>query len=373
VPPSGGGAPPGGDRPAGSGGELPFGLGQRLFARVVQVPEAGRVILEVAGERLLASTPIPVGEGDVLAVVVRGLGPVVELAVEAPPVAFSDRAYALAAIRQALQQAGRSSPLSPAELDVLARALERTGWGGGPPGASARDRLLALVRPVALGQEPEALAAQIHERVSAGGTFFEARAARASAEGRGTALLEGDLRWLLAALGRASAASPEVEPLRQRLVHEAITRQLDAVLARVSDGETRVDVPVLFGTFESRARLAVTDDGPPPAPEARPGGRAIALTVTHPDLGAVHAAAHWAPAAGPARGRGDLQVRFAVRDAAAADALAPGTSDLRSRLQDTGFRHVGVTVVVDPHAADPPPDRPAGDPPPGGSIVSALA
>lgn len=374
VPPPGGGAPSGGDRPAGGGGDLPFGLGQRLFARIVQVPEAGRVILEVAGERLLASTPIPVGEGDVLAVVVRGLGPVVELAVEAPPVAFSDRAYALAAIRQALEQAGRSTPLTSAELEVLARALEHAGWRGGPASASLRDRLLALVRPVALGQEPDALAAQLQERVAASGTFFEARAARTLAEGHGTAALEGDLRWLLAALGRVSGASPELEPLRQRLVHEAVIRQLDAVLARVTDGESRVDLPVLFGTVESRVRLAVRDDGPPPAPEARPRGRAIALTVTHPELGPVHAAAQWAPAASLAGGsRGELQVRFAVRDAAAADALTPGTSELRSRLQDAGFRHVGVTVVVDPHAADPPPDPPGGDPPPGGSIVSALA
>jgi hypothetical protein len=332
------------------------------------------VILEVAGERLLASTPIPVGEGDVLAVVVRGLGPVVELAVEAPPVAFSDRAYALAAIRQALQQTGRSTPLSPGEVEILASALERAGWGGGPPGSSPRDRLLALVRPVPLDQEPGALAAQLQERVAAGGTFFEARAARATAaEGAGTAALEHDLRWLLAALGRGTAATPELEPLRQRLVHEAVTRQLDAVLARVADGGTRVDLPVLFGTVESRARLTVTDDGPPPAPGARPRGRAIALTVTHPELGPIHAAAQWAPAGALAGGhRGDLQVRLAVRDAAAAGALAPGTADLRWCLQAAGFHHVAVTVVVDPHAADPP-DRPPDDPPPGGSIVSALA
>jgi hypothetical protein len=159
----------------------------------------------------------------------------------------------------------------------------------------------------------------------------------------------------------------------QRLVHEAVTRQLDAVLARVKDGETRMDLPVLFGTVEGRARIAVTDDGPPPAPDARPRGRAIALTVTHPDLGPVHAAAQWMPAAGLGGHRGELQVRFAVRDAEAADALDPGTADLRSRLQAAGFRHVGVTVVVDPHAADPPPDRPPDDPTPGGSILSALA
>jgi flagellar hook-length control protein FliK len=374
VPPPGGGAPSGGERPPGSPADHPFALGQRLFARVVQAAEAGRVVLEVAGERLLTSTPIPVREGDVLAVVVRGLAPVVELAVEAPPVAFSDQGYALAAIRQALQQAGRPTPLSAAELEVLARALERAGWGSGPSGASPRDRLLALIRPVPLGGDAAVLAAQIQARVASSGTSFEAHAARATAEGRGTAPLESDLRWLLAALGRASAAAPELEPLRQRLVHEAVTRQLDAVLSRVTDGETRVDLPVLFGTFESRARLAVTDDGRPPAPDTRPRGRAIALTVTHPELGPVHAAAQWAPASGLGAGhRGELQVRFAVRDAAAADALAGGVADLRSRLQDAGFRHVGVTVVVDPHAADPAPDRPPDDPPPGGSIVSALA
>jgi hypothetical protein len=375
VPPQGGGAPAGGERPPGGGGDLPFGLGQRLFARVVQTVDAGRAILDVGGERLLTSTPLAVREGDVLAVVVRGLGPVVELAVEAPPVAFSDRAYAIAAIRQALQQAGRPVPLTNAELDVLAGALERTGWGGAAGGAPARERLLALLRPMPLDETPAALASRIQQRVASNGTFFEAQAGRATApDGRGIAALDGDLRWLLAALGREAPAAPELEPLRQRLVHEAATRQLDAVLARVKDAESRVDLPVLFGAVESRVRLAVTDDGPPPPAGARKQGRSISLTVTHPELGPVQVAAHWLPApALAAAHRGELQVRFAVRDAAAAEALDAGRADLGARLQAAGFRHVGVTVVVDPHAAEPPPERPPDDPPPGGSILSALA
>jgi len=94
------------------------------------------------------------------------------------------------------------------------------------------------------------------------------------------------------------------------------------------------------------------------------------LTVTHPELGPVHAAAHWQPGALI----GELQIRFAVRDQAAAAALGPATTDLTSRLQAAGFRHVGVTVAVDPDAATPSsPPSPDDPPPPGGSIVSALA
>jgi hypothetical protein len=126
---------------------------------------------------------------------------------------------------------------------------------------------------------------------------------------------------------------------------------------------------VAFGQVGAAAQLTVKDDGPPARPGARPGGRAITLTVAHPDLGPIEAAAHWQPAGAA----GDLQVRFVVRDAEAASALAPSTPDLSARLQAAGFRHVGVSVVVDPGAGKPPPDAGPDEPPPGGSILSALA
>jgi len=88
IAPADGGQPAGGDRPAGGGGDLPFGPGQKLFARIVQVLGEGRAVLEVGGERLIASTPLPVRSGDVLAVVVRSVDAIVELDIEAPPVAF---------------------------------------------------------------------------------------------------------------------------------------------------------------------------------------------------------------------------------------------------------------------------------------------
>src|SRR5687768_10569599 len=90
-------APVTGDRPAG-GGDLPFGPGQKFYAQVIQLLGHGRAVLDVGGERLIASTPLPVRAGEVLAVVVRSVGAVVELDIEAPPVAFSERAYALAAV-----------------------------------------------------------------------------------------------------------------------------------------------------------------------------------------------------------------------------------------------------------------------------------
>lgn len=373
IPPVDSGPPASGDRPAGGGGDLPFGPGQKLFAQVVQVLGEGRAVLDVGGERLIASTPLAVRNGEVLAVVVRGVGPVVELDIEAPPLAFSERAYALAAVRQAIQQAAPSVALTSAELEVLAHALERGNWGGGPAGVSPRDRLLALLRPLPLGRDAEPLVDALRDRLASGGLFFEAHAARALARGGPAAVtpdLQGDLRWLLAALEREAIGQPEIEPLRQRLIQDIAARQLDVALASVKDGDVRVDVPVAFGHIDTTARLAVKDDGPPPRPGERPRGRAITLTVAHPELGPIEASAQWQPGGSP----GDLQVRFAVRDAASASALDAATSELAARLRTAGFRHVGIAVVVDPDAAqgtgrDDGPD----EPPPGGSILSALA
>ncbi len=309
------GLPATGERPAGGGGELPFGPGQKFFAQVVQVLGEGRAVLDVGGERLIASTPLPVRAGEVLAVVVRGVGAVVELDIEAPPVAFSERAYALAAVRQALQQSAPSAPLTSAELDVLAHALERANWGGGAAGVSPRDRLLALLRPLPLTRDAAPLVDALRDRLASGGPFFEAHAARALAE-RGAAPrclreLQGDLRWLLAALGREAQAQPEIEPLRQRLIHE-IAHAPARRRPRQREGrrECASTCPVAFGHVDTTAHLAVKDEGPPPSPGARPRGRAITLTVAHPELGPIEAAAQWQPGGSP----GDLQVRFAVRD-----------------------------------------------------------
>ena len=371
VSPTAPASPATGERPGAGADESAFTPGQRLFARVIQAQAEGRAVVELAGERVLASTPFPVRAGDELAVVVRGVTPVLELDIEAPTVAFSERAYAVAAIRQALQQAKPGQPLTPADVELLGRALERTNWGSGPPGGTGpRLQLLDLLKPVPLGRDAAPLADLLRERMASSGLFFEAHAARAADAPRVPAELQADLRWLLAALASEAAVQPEVAALRQRLVDEVGTRQLETALARVRDGDVRVDVPVAFGPQAADARLMVTDHGPPPARGGRPRGRAISLVVTHPDLGPVHAAAQWQPG----MLTGELQIRFAVRDDAAAAALKPATADLTSRLQAAGFRHVGVAVVVDPNAASPSPEPPPDDPPPpGGSIVSALA
>ena len=373
VTPADGGLPASGERPAGGGGDLPFGPGQKLFAQVVQVLGEGRAVLDLGGERLIASTPLPVRAGEVLAVVVRGVGAVIELDIEAPPVAFSERAYALAAVREAIRQAAPPVPLTPAEIDVLADALDRGNWGGGAAGVSPRDRLLGLLRPLPLSGDAEPLVEALRDRVASGGAFFEARAARALAEGaRSSAMaqLHGDVRWLLGALEREAIAQPEIEPLRQRLVQHIASRQLDVALANVRDGEARIDIAVAFGPVDTTARLTVNDAGPSPRAGERPRGRAISLTVAHPELGPIEASAQWQPAGTP----GDLQVRFAVRDAEAASALDVATGDLGQRLRAAGFRHVGIAVVVDPAAAQASGRADGPDePPPGGSIVSALA
>jgi hypothetical protein len=367
------GLPTTGERPAGGGGDLPFGPGQKLFAQVVQVLGEGRAVLDVGGERLIASTPLPVRAGEVLAVVVRGVGAVVELDIEAPPIVLSERAYALAAVRQAQHDAAPASPLSAAELDVLARALERAASrSGGAETVVPRERLLALLRPVPLSRDAAPIVDALRDRLAAGGAYFEAHAARTLAEpGRAAipAELQSDLRWLLAAIAHEAQAQPEIEPLRQRLIHDVAARQLDVARASVEDGAVRVDIPVAFGQGDATAHLTVKDDGPAPRPDARPRGRAITLTVAHPELGPVEAAAQWLPGGSP----DDLQIRFAVRDDASASALAGATDELAVRLRSAGFRHVGIAVVVDPEAATD--DRKGGpdDPPPGGSILSALA
>ena len=370
VPPIGpadSGPPASGDRPAGGGGDLPFGPGQKLFAQVMQVLGDGRAILDVGGERLIASTPLPVRNGEVLAVVVRGVGAVIELDIEAPPVAFSERAYALAAVRQAIQQAGPSAPLTAAEVEVLAHALERANWGGGAAGASPRDRLLGMLRPLPLTRDAAPLVDALRDRLASGGAFFEAHAARALTRGAHPAVtpdLQGDLRWLLAALEREAVVQPGIEPLRQRLIQDIASRQLDVALANVKDGAVRVDVPVAFGHNDTTARLTVKDDGP--ASSAR---RAAARPRHHADRRASRTRPDRGVRAVAARAARRAISRSASRCGTAnrRRALDAAAGDLGVRLRAAGFRHVGIAVVVDPEAAiRTPRDDGPDEPPPGG-------
>ena len=353
---------------ADAGGGLPFAAGQRLFARVLQVLAEGRAVLDVGGEHLVASTPVPVKEGDEIAVSVRALAPVVELAVESPTVQFSERAYAVETIRRALQAASPRQPLTPAELETLGRALAQM-IPGGPDGPSAH--VLKLLRPLPLGRDAGPLVEALRTQIASGGTAFEAHAARAldpqRAGAAADAALHADLRWLLAAVARYAEAVPDVAQLRERQIDDLGRRQLETLLARVERDEVRLHVPVAFGHTAALAHLAVTDDGPKSAGAPRPAGRAITLSLDHPDLGPVEAKAQWHPAAA-----GDLQIRFAVRDADAAAAVQAASRELTSRLQAAGFRRVGVAVVVDPEVRADLPEPPR-EPPPGGSILSALA
>jgi hypothetical protein len=81
-----------------------------------------------------------------------------------------------------------------AELEVLAHALERANWGGGPAGTSPRDRLLAFVRPLPLARDAAPLVDALRDRLAAGGAFFESHAARAITSGA-PGIVTPDLPW----------------------------------------------------------------------------------------------------------------------------------------------------------------------------------
>ena len=370
VSPTARSSPATGERPGAGADESAFAPGQRLFARVIQAQADGKAVVELAGERVLASTPFPVRAGDELAVVVRGVTPMLELDIDAPPVAFSERAYAVAAMRQALQQATPAKPLTPADWRSWCARWSAATGAAARRAASGRASPLELLRPMPLARDAAPLVEQLRDRIASGGVFFEAHAARAAGAPRDPRRAPGRSALAPGLARSEAAAQPEVAALRQRLVDEVGARQLETVLARVRDGEVRVDVPLAFG-HAAGGRAAGGPRRRAAAGARRPAARARDLAgrdPSRPGAGARRRAlAAWPadrraadPLRGARRGRG--------RGAGAGDGRPP------SRLQAAGFRHVGVAVVVDPDAAAPSPDRPPDDPPPpGGSILSALA
>ncbi|HEY8550956.1 MAG TPA: flagellar hook-length control protein FliK [Vicinamibacterales bacterium] len=367
VQPAGRAAPGGADRQQTGGSGLPFTAGQRVFARVVQMIGANQALLDVAGYRLLASTPMSLAAGQVLAVEIRSLAPVVELGLEAPPVQFSEHAYALAALRQA-REALPDAPGTPGREAILRLldALARSGWGAIEAGGEPRAQLARLLLAIPLARDGAAIVDTLRAHVAQVLTSLEARFARGGTEPdavpRGVRV-QDDLRFLLGLVARDTNGSPELEALRIRLLQDATARQLDTAYHWVKDGELRLDLPIMFGTHHAELRLRIQPDGGERPAKRRGRGVALDLSVRHPELGPVHVAVRWASRS--------LQVRVAVSTAFARDVLAAHVTAFERGLRSAGYSHVDVRLDVDPAATQRPRELPE-EPPPGGSILSAL-
>jgi hypothetical protein len=367
IHPASGASGASGDRQMAPGSDLPFAAGQRFFARVIQTNGAGQAVLDLGGQRLLTAVPIAVSPGQVLHVAIRSLGATVELDLEAPPVEFSERAYALAAVRQA-RAAAAGGRVTAAEIETLLRALDTKGWGAHEGlGPEPRGQLARLLHPLPLGRDGAALVETLRARLLDSGVQFEQRAA-ATQTRPGAALpdaLRGDLRVLLGVAVHATAGSPDLEAIRTRLLDEAGRRQLDIALHQLRDGELRADLPVLFGHQTADVQLRLRSDQEGGAAGAQRLVHVLSLRVTHPELGPVHIVARFRP--------GDLHVRVAVAHDAAKRALEPLQAEVTARLHGVGFPRVGVNIDLDPQAAAGPGEPDEEPPPPGGSILSALA
>jgi hypothetical protein len=342
--------------------ELPFAAGQRLFARVVQILSPASAVLDLAGQRLSTSTPVPLTAGQVLEVTVRAVAPLVELDLVEAPQQISEDAYALAAVLQAKQAAPRDPRVTREEIGALLRALADARVPKGQE--DRRDDLVArataALTPAALGPDGVKLVDGLQRAVVASGVFLEGRLAAASRTARAdVGALQDDLKAVLAELSVLTNDSPVPEQTRLRLMDEVLARQIDVAYHKVRHDELRMDVPLLAGETPADVQLRVRD-APDDAHPDSPGGRHIDLRLELSNLGAVRASIAWIP--------GHLTTRFTVSEEIQAERLRSGFDALAARLQGIGFRHAAVAVDVDPSGLREPYSEP--DPPlPGGSIL----
>jgi hypothetical protein len=345
-----------------SSGDLPFAMGQHLFGRVIQVISDHAALIDLAGQHLMTSTPVALAEGQVLNIVVRGLGAVVDLELVDPPSAFSDQAYALATLREARQLLPSSRQTALDDVRAVLQILQQL-----PGVANLHARASAALLPLPLGADGDRLIEGLRRAIVGNGMFFEARLAT-TAERGGAApegpRLEDDVRTLLAELSRAAVQAPALDEATKRLAADVLARQVDVAWHKLRDGELRLDVPVMIGSSPTDVHMRVRDEKPRSEDEPAADGRVMELALELPELGRVRASIRWTP--------GHLTTRFAVEGAAQEQTLEEGLEALTSRLQAVGFRHVALSVDVDPDGVTLPadePERPDGPAPlPGGSI-----
>lgn len=357
---SAGGAPPVSGDVTTATGDLPFELGQRLFARVVQVLGERSAMLEMAGQRFVTSTPVPLSPGQIVDVAVRGAGPVVDLALLDPPETISERGYALAAVIEAKQGAPLATRVPTEAIRTLLQALQHA-----EPRADLPARAAAALLPSPMDADAGRIAERLQHAVRSSGAFLEARLAATMKGGTvDVARVADDTRVILAELQPHTSGSTTLEATRSALVSDTLARQADVAYHAVRDGEVRIDIPVLIGDTQTDVRLRVREDGERREGEPAAPGRQIDLTIDLPEFGAVRATLAWTP--------GHLTTRFAVADEAQAHALQAEIGSLTTRLRATGFREIATRVDVDPEALARV-DEPTDPLPPGGSILRARA
>jgi hypothetical protein len=345
--------------------DLPFGLGQHVLARVLQMLSPESALLEIAGQRFTTSTPVPLLPGQILDVAVRSTGTVVDLELLDPPDVISDRAYALASVMEARHASAAPAPPSLEAIRTLLASLPPVRAGEGPvtPQASLSARAAAALLPAPLDADGARLVDALRHAVTASGLFFEARLAAAlpPEQSRGDlAMVADDRRAVLAELASQGGRSPSFEETRAALAADVLSRQVEAAYHRVKDGELRLDVPVMIGATPADVHLRVREDRGAAADGEPAQGRTIDLMLDLPELGRVRASIGWTP--------GHVSTRLRVAAPSQAETLESGLSTLDSRLRAVGFRHVAVSVQVDPEALVSPDDSP--EPPlPGGSIL----
>lgn len=345
--------------------ELPFGIGQHILARVVQMLSPESALLEMAGQRFTTSTPVPLAPGQIIDVAVRGTGTVVDLELLDPPDTISDRAYALASVIEARHAAVAPVPPSLEAIRTLLASLAQPAPGdeAGTARASLSARAAAALLPTPLDADGTRLANALRQAITASGLFFEARLAATlppDAGRVGLAAVADDRRAVLAELAAPGALPRPLEETRAALAADLLSRQLDVAYHRVRDGELRLDVPVLIDTTPAEVHLRVREDRASADEGDAPSGRTIDLMLDLPELGRVRASIGWTP--------GHVSTRLRVAAASQASTIEPALSALDARLRAVGFRHVAVSVEVDPEALVSP-NEPPEPPLPGGSIL----
>ena len=195
--------------------DLPFGLGQHVLARVLQMLSPESALLEIAGQRFTTSTPVPLVPGQILDVAVRSTGTVVDLELLDPPDVISDRAYALASVMEARHASVAPAPPSLEAIRTLLASLPpvRAGESPATPQASLSARAAAALLPAPLDADGARLVDALRHAVTASGLFFEARLAAAlpPEQGRGDlATVADDRRAVLAELAVAERSAASV-------------------------------------------------------------------------------------------------------------------------------------------------------------------
>jgi hypothetical protein len=334
-------------------------VGQQANVKVLQAGPEGLWQLSVNGKEVWAHSETSFSPGQIFRAQIAQTGSMIQLQIleftgnpeiipGSPPVIANDLIKLIAA-RSGLSE----MPLMDAAawMSTLRQLLEVPGMVFTPEQTSKLAKLLA---PIALNSTSQQVADGLQTGLGNSGLFFESKLRQLlettpAASNQTIPKLASDLKTLLGQMAQsideAGSRSPQPEwiastaQLKDKLIDQLLARQTEAAYQWIKDDTFCAEVPLLFFSHSTDARVRFFLKSPhKPISANRP--LTVSISLCLPNTGKLEAWAQWE--------KGKIHARIYVENEAIRQLFRTQVQELVNSLRGLGFEQITADILMDP-------------------------